>query len=145
MKLSKELTNGFIIFLGIGLYFMFINAIGYGDKAYLRLFNTLFVLYGVNRTIKMNLSEGKNNFVSNGVAALKTSLIGVFLSVIGLLIYSYIKGGNSYVQSLPKTFLFTGNPTIVDFCISLLFEGIASSVLIAMLLMLYWNDKHKTD
>lgn len=145
MKLSKELTNGFIIFLGIGLYFMFINAIGYGDKAYLRLFNTVFVLYGVNRTIKMNLSEGKNNFVSNGVAALKTSLIGVFLSVLGLLIYSYIKGGNSFVQGLPKTFLFSGNPTIVDFCISLLFEGIASSVLVAMLLMLYWSDKHKTD
>lgn len=145
MKLSKELTNGFIIFLGISLYFLFINAIGYGDKAYLRLFNTVFVLYGVNRTIKTNVSEGKNNFVSNGIAALKTSLIGVLLSVIGLLIYSYINGGDTFVQSLPKTFLFTGNPTTVDFCISLLFEGIASSVLVAMLLMLYWNDKHKAD
>lgn len=145
MKLSKELTNGFIIFLGISLYFLFIKAIGFGDKSYLRLFNIVFVLYGVNRTVKMNLSEGKNNFVSNGISALKTSLTGVVLSVFGLLIYSYINGGDAYIETLPKTFLFTGNPTIVDFCISLLFEGVASSVLVAMLIMLYWNDKHKAD
>lgn len=145
MKLSKEITNGFIIFLGISFYFLFINAIGFGDKSYLRLFNIVFVLYGVNRTVKMNLAEGKNNFFLNGISALKTSLIGVFLSVLGLMVYSYINGGDSYVQSLPKTFLFTGNPTIVAFSLSLLFEGIASSVLVAMLLLLYWNDKHKTD
>ncbi|TDD99601.1 hypothetical protein [Flavobacterium cellulosilyticum] len=145
MKLSKELTNGFIIFLGISIYFLFINAIGYGDKAYLRMFNGVFVLYGVNRTLKMNISEGKVNFVSNAISAIKTSLIGVFLSVIGLLIFSYINGGDSYVQNLPKTFLFTGNPTIVDFCLSLLFEGVASSVIVALLLMLYWNDKYKAD
>jgi len=145
MKLSKEFTNGFIIFLGISFYFLLIKAIGFGDKSYLRLFNIVFVLYGVNRTVKMNVSEGKINFVSNGISALKTSLIGVVLSILGLLIYSYINGGDSYVQTLPKTFLFTGNPTIIGFCLSLLFEGIASSVLVAMLIMLYWNDKHKAD
>lgn len=145
MKLSKEITNGFFIFLGIALYFLLINAIGLGDKAYMRLFNTFFVLYGVNRTVKMNLAEGKTNFVSNAFAALKTSLIGVALSVLGLLIYSNLKGGNEFVQSLPKTFLFSGNASIVDFSISLLFEGIASSVVVAMFIMLYYNDKHKAD
>lgn len=145
MKLSKEITNGFFIFLGIALYFLLINAIGLGDKAYMRLFNTFFVLYGVNRTVKMNLAEGKTNFVSNAFAALKTSLIGVALSVLGLLIYSNLKGGNEFVQSLPKTFLFSGNASIIDFCISLLFEGIASSVVVAMFIMLYYNDKHKAD
>ena len=145
MRLSKEFTNGFIIFLGISIYFLFINSIGFGDKVYLRLFNTVFVLYGVNRTISMNISEGKKNFVSNASSAMKTSLIGVFLSVFGLLIYSYLKGGDSYVESLSKTFLFTGNPSIVTYCICLLFEGIASSVLVTMLLMLYWNDRHISD
>ncbi len=145
MRLSKEFTNGFIIFLGISIYFLFINSIGFGDKVYLRLFNTIFVLYGVNRTISMNITEGKKNFVSNAISAMKTSLIGVFLSVFWLLIYSYLKGGDSYVESLSKTFLFTGNPSIVTYCICLLFEGIASSVLVTMLLMLYWNDRHISD
>jgi hypothetical protein len=145
MKLSKEFTNGFIIFLGISVYFLFINTIGFGDKAYLRLFNTVFVLYGVNRTISMNIAEGKKNFVSNAISAMKTSLVGVFLSVIGLLVYSYIQGGDAYVESLSKTFLFAGNPSIVTYCICLLFEGIASSVVVTMLLMLYWNDRHIAD
>ena len=145
MKLSKEFTNGFIIFLGISVYFLFINAIGFGDIAYLRLFNTVFVLYGVNRTIAMNIAEGKKNFVSNAVSAMKTSLIGVFLSVVGLLVYSYMQGGDAYVKSLSESFLFTGDPSIVTYSICLLFEGIASSVLVTMLLMLYWNDRHNAD
>lgn len=145
MKLSKEFTNGFIIFLGISVYFLFIEALGFGDKAYLRLTNTFFVLYGVNRTISMNIAEGKKNFVSNAISAMKTSLVGIFLSVIGLLIYSYMKGGDSYLQSLSGSFLFAGNPSIAVYCLCLLFEGIASSVLVTMLLMLYWNDRHIAD
>lgn len=145
MKLSKEFTNGFIIFLGISVYFLFIVAIGFGDNAYLRLFNTFIVLYGVNRTISMNIAEGKKDFLSNAVSAMKTSLIGVFLSVVGLLIYSYMKGGDSYVQSLSESFLFTGNPSIETYCICLFFEGIASSVMVTLLLMLYWNDRHIAD
>lgn len=95
MKLSTEYQNGLIIFFGITVYFLFIIAIGFGDKAYLRLINTFFVFYGVNRTLTMNIAEGKMNFVSNAISAMKTSLIGVFISIIGLVVYSYMKGGES--------------------------------------------------
>lgn len=145
MKLPKELRNGIIIFLGIGLYFLLMILLGLGDISALRLLNVVFVFYGVNRTIKMNLNEGKKNFVSNAVSALITSIIGVVLSIIGLLIYSYIRGGDAYIQSLSKTFLFGGNPTIVTYCISLLFEGIASSIIVTLLIMLYTNNKYITD
>ena len=63
MKLPKELTNGLLIFLGISLYFLIMNVLGLANLVYLRLFNILFVFYGVNRTIKMNLAEGNKNFV----------------------------------------------------------------------------------
>ena len=145
MKLPKEIINGFIIFVGITVYFVLMNSLGYGDVFYLRLFNTLFVLYGVNRTILMNLSEGKTNFVSNALSAFATSIVGVVLSVLGLLIYSYMQGGDQYVQSLSETFLFGGNPTVSTYCLCLLFEGIASSVIVVFLLMLYYNDRHKSD
>ena len=145
MKLPKELTNGLLIFLGISLYFLIMNVLGLANLVYLRLLNILFVFYGVNRTIKMNLAEGNKNFVSDAASAMITSVIGVLLCVLGLLIYSYIQGGDSYVQSLSESFLFGGNPSINSYCISLFFEGIASSVIVVLLLMLYWNNRHSSD
>jgi hypothetical protein len=145
MKLSKEITNGTIIFTGIAMYFLLMDAIGIADLFYLRLFNIIFVFYGVNRTIAMNVSEGKKGFVTNAVSAMTTSVIGVILSIIGLVIYSYAKGGDSYVRSLSKTFLFGGNPSIEAYSLCLLFEGVASSVIVTMLLMLYWNNQLTTD
>ena len=145
MKLPKELTNGLLIFLGISLYFLIMNILGLANLVYLRLFNILFVFYGVNRTIKMNLAEGNKNFVSDAASAMITSVIGVLLCVLGLLIYSYMQGGDSYVQSLSESFLFGGNPSINSYCISLFFEGIASSVIVVLLLMLYWNNRHNSD
>jgi hypothetical protein len=145
MKLSKEVTNGAIIFLGIGIYFLLINLLGFADSSLLRVFNVLFLFYGVNRTIKTNLAEGKKDFVKNAIAGIITAFIGVFFSVIGLIIYSHIMGGDAYVESLSKTFLFGGNPSISTYSICLLFEGIASAVVVTMLLMLYWNDRHKAD
>ena len=145
MKLPKELLNGILIFIGIALYFLLMTILGYENVTFLRIFNIIFVFYGVNRTIQMNLAEGKKVFVTNAVSAMMTSLVGVLLSIIGLLIYSNMKGGDSYVQSLSETFLFGGNPTVNTYCISLLFEGIASTIIVTLLLMLYWNDRHVAD
>ena len=112
MKLPKELTNGFLIFIGISSYFLIMNILGLADLVYLRLFNVLFVFFGVNRTIKMNLIEGEKNFVIDAISAMVTSVIGVALCVLGLLIFSYTQGGDAYVQSLSESFLFGGNPSI---------------------------------
>lgn len=145
MKISKEFFNGATIFVGISVYFLLMNALGLADVFYLRLLNILFVFYGVNKTIQMNIAEGKKTFVTNAVSAMMTSLVGVVLSIVGLIIYSYMKGGDNYVQSLSQTFLFGGNPSVVTYSISLLFEGVASSVIVTMLAMLYWNNRFTAD
>ena len=145
MKLPKELSNGVIIFIGIGLYFMLMEILGVANLYYLRLFNVLFVFYGTNRTLKMNYKEGKTIFVSNAVSALLTSIIGVALSIVGLITYSYMRGGDAYLQSLSKTFLFGGDPSIMAYSISLLFEGIVSAVVISFMLMLYWDTHYASD
>jgi len=145
MKLSRELKNGLLIFIGIGIYFALINLLGYAHVFYLRLLNVIFVFYGVNKTLSMNIADGKKEFLSNAISGMTTSLIGVFLSLIGLLIYSYLKGGDAYVQTLSETFLFGGNPTVVTYTICLLFEGIASSLIVTMLLLFYWNNKYVAD
>jgi len=145
MKISKEFFNGATIFVGIGVYFLLMNALGFADVFYLRLLNILFVFYGVNKTIQMNVAEGKKTFVYNAVSAMMTSIIGVVLSVVGLILYSYMQGGDNYTQSLSETFLFGGNPSVVTYSISLLFEGVASSVIVTLFAMLYWNNRFTAD
>lgn len=145
MKLPKEFINGFIIFIGIGLYFLLAEVFGFADLFYLRLFNILIVFYGTYRTLKTNIVEGKTVLFSNAVSALLTSLTGIFLSIIGLLIYSYAKGGESYVKSLSMTFLFSENPSVITYSISLLFEGGVSALFVVFLLMLYFNNRFIAD
>ncbi|UFH36385.1 hypothetical protein [Flavobacterium acetivorans] len=145
MKLPKELYNGCIIFIGIGLYFFSMELLGLADLVYLRLLNILFVFYGANRTLKANFKEGKTIFPYNAVSALITSLVGVFLSIIGLIAYTYYKGGDSYIQTLPDTFLFVGKPSVMTYSISLLFEGIVSAVIVTFSLMLFWKKQYPSD
>ena len=145
MKLPKELVNGFIIVIGIGLYFLLMELLGLADIYLLRLFNVLFIFYGTHRTLKANFAEGKTILVSNSVSALLTALTGVFLSIAALIIYSYARGGVAYIGSLSKTFLFGGEPSVMTYSISLLFEGIVSAVIVTFMLMLYWDTRYASD
>ena len=70
MKLPKEITNGFLIFVGIALFFLLMELLNLSNLFYLRLLNVLFIFYGVNRSLKMNLTEGKNGFVPNAISAM---------------------------------------------------------------------------
>jgi hypothetical protein len=145
MKVKTEIKNGYFIFIAVGTYFLIMEFLGLAHLFYLRLFNIVFVLYAVNNTIQSRVAHGKKKFVPNVVAAMVTSLVGVFLSVAGLLVYSYMRGGDEYTSTLSKTFLFGGDPSINMYCFSLFFEGIASSVIVTMLLMLYYNNKFIAD
>jgi hypothetical protein len=59
----------------------------------------------------------------------------VFISIAGLVSYSYIQGGDKYIESLSASLLFGGDPTVVTY-VSLLFEGIVSAVIVTYTLML---------
>lgn len=145
MKLPKEIVNGFLIFVGIALFFLLMELLNLSNLFYLRLLNVLFIFYGVNRTLQMNLAEGKNEFVPNAISAMITSFTAVVISIVALLIYSFAKGGNNYVKSLSEAFMFGGEPSVTSYCLSLFFEGTASCVIVTLLLMLYWNNKYVAD
>jgi hypothetical protein len=145
MKVKTEIRNGYFIFIAMGTYFLLMEFLGLAHLFYLRLLNIVFVLYAVNNTLQSRVARGKKKFVPNFIAAMVTSLMGVFLSIIGLFIYSYMQGGDIYMQNLSESFLFGGHPSINMYCFSLFFEGIASSVIVTMLLMFYWNNKLTTD
>lgn len=46
MKNKTVLQNGFLIFLGIGLFFLLMDLLGLASKNYLRFLNAFIVLYG---------------------------------------------------------------------------------------------------
>lgn len=145
MKVKKEIKNGFFIFVSIGIYFLIMEFFGLSKLFYLRLFNIAFIIYFVNNTLQSRIADGNKNFVSNATAATVTSLVGVTLSILGLLIYSHMRGGEEYSNTLSETFLFGGNPSINMYCLTLFFEGIASSAIVTMLFMLYYNNKFSAD
>jgi hypothetical protein len=145
MKVKKEIKNGYFIFISIGTYFLLMELLGLSNLFYLRLLNIVFIVYAVNDTLKSRIANGKKNFIKNALAALVTSIIGVTLSILGLLIYSYMRGGDAFINGLSETFLFGGHPSINMYCLTLFFEGLASSVIVTMMLMLYYNDKFVAD
>jgi hypothetical protein len=142
MGVSKELNNGILIFIGIGIFFLTMELLGSSDVFWLRMLNIFIVIYFLNKTIKSNYQEGKTEYLDNLISGTLTSLIGVVLSIIGLLVYISMKGGDAYLAKLSQNFLFGGGaPSMNQYCIGLLFEGIASSIIITFTLMQYWKDR----
>jgi hypothetical protein len=140
MKNSIEIKHGFLIFLGIGIFFLLMDILGFADKNYLRILNAFIVLYGINKTIKYNFSHGNSEYLDNLIAGFKTGIIGVVLGIIGLIIFVYLKGGETYLSRLSDTFFFVGKTNIIKYCSVLFFEGIASSLIGSFVLMQYWKD-----
>ncbi len=141
MKLPKEIFNGILIFTGIALYFLIMELFGLSKVIYLRMLNAAFVYYGVSRTLQSNFKEGKIGYVSNLLSAGTTAAVGVLLSIVGLVTYIYTRGGNEYVSNLSNEFLFGGSPTANEYAIGLLFEGIASGVIVVFVSMQFFRNK----
>ena len=142
MKITRELTNGCIIFLGIGIYFLIMDALGLSNHFYLRVLNVFIVIFGVNRTIAQNYAAGVRGYNTNLGSAILTSMIGALLSISGLLGLIYYRGGEPYLQKLSEGFLFGGGEaSIYTYCIGLLFESAAASIIVSFCLMQFWKNK----
>lgn len=140
MKLPRELVNGFLMSVSIALFFLLMEFLNLSDNYYLRILNLLFVFYWVNRTIKQNLMEGQNGYLSNLLSAGFTAIFGVVISIAGLLFYIYNKGGTQYINRLSEQFIF-GGASVNEYCFGLLFEGLASSMIVVFISMQFWRNK----
>ena len=142
MKYSREIINGFIIFLGIGVYFLIIQYLGFSHLFLLRIFNIVFVIFGVNRSLQQNYADGIGGYNTNLLSAVLTSMIGAILSVGSLLFFIQINGGQEFMKNLSNSFIFGGGQlTIQQYCIGLLFESSAASLMVSFCLMQYWKNK----
>ena len=142
MKLKSEYANGFLIFIAIGGYFLLMEALGLSDIFYLRILNLFIVLFGINRTIIGNLKAGLKGYVPNLISAFKTGMIGAILGIIALLIYIPYRGGTAYLEKLSEGFLFGGGTiSTPQYCIGLLFESSAATMIIAFCMMQYYKSR----
>lgn len=144
MKLSKEIKFGLFIFLGIILLFFALKLLGLEKLSYLRVLNGVVVYYFINRVQQINIEEGKFGFVENFISLIKTALIGVFLSVIGLTIYVTTNGGQEFLNSISRGFLFGKNPSVNEYCFGLLIEGISSVAALSFICIQSWKRKTTT-
>ena len=126
--------------VSIALFFLLMEFLNLSDNYYLRILNLLFVFYWVNRTIKQNLMEGQNGYLSNLLSAGFTAIFGVIISIAGLLFYIYNKGGTQYINRLSEQFIF-GGASVNEYCFGLLFEGLASSMIVVFISMQFWRNK----
>lgn len=142
---SREFINGFIIFVGIGIYFLSMEFLGFSNIFFLRILNVFIIVYGINRTLKANVYDGHHDYLFNLTSGALTAFVGVILSIIALNVYIHIRGGEAYIKTLSEAFLFGGSPSVYQYCAGLLFEGLASSAIAAFTLMQYWKGKIVRD
>lgn len=146
MTLQRAIINGFLIYFGIAIYFLIIEYLGLADEFYLRIVNLFIVTYGVNRTIEKNNEAGILGYNKNLFAGIFTSVIGAILGVVSLFFYILYKGGNEYIQTLSNAFLIEKDGlNALNYCIGLLFECIASSIIITFVLMQIWKNKKRSN
>lgn len=145
MKLSKEITNGLIIFLGIAIYFFFMKLIGLEKLIYPRFLNIFIVYYGMSRTLKANKDQNRLGFGKNLFNIIQTGLIGVAVSVIGLYVYIYTNGGQPFLNHLSQGYLSVKEPTVAEYCFAVFSEGIGSIVILAFVSMQLLKHKSSNE
>ena len=142
MKASRIVINGIIIFICIGLFFLLMDLLDATHIIYLRLVNFVFVIWGINRTIKSNFNDNLNGYFSNIASAILTGLVSLILSVLAFMVYAEQKGGEEYLKRFASDYIFGGgDPSPYQFGIGLFIEGLAASVIVSFALMQYWKDK----
>ena len=93
----------------------------------------------------MNLMQGETHFLTNAISALSTALIGIVMSIVGLLVFIYLKGGDAYLRTLSEAYILGGDLSVPVYCITLLFEGVASAVIVTLVMMMLTNSKYLAD
>lgn len=142
MKISRIVINGFIIFACIALFFLLMEVLHLSDQLYLRLFNFVFVIYGINRTIRSNYKDHVNGYFANLLSGILTGLVSLGLGLISFIIYVESMGGEAYLDKYVASYVFGGgDPSLYQFIIGLALEGAAASVIVSFALMQYWKDK----
>ncbi|CAL2065650.1 hypothetical protein [Tenacibaculum sp. 190524A05c] len=133
-------NNAFLIYGLIVVYFLLMKILGLDNVSELRFLNFLFVFWGVNRAIKMNINlNQEQSYFSNFYAGFGAAVIGVGLTIIGLIIYvGFID--SSFISVLENSSFWGKDLSLQMVVFALAIEGIASSVMCSFIIMQYYKS-----
>lgn len=137
------LYNAFKTYVLIVVYFFVMKIFGLDEIVELRSLNFLFVIWGVNATVKEIILNNKNSdYLSNFGQGIATSLIAVGMTVISLIVY--IGFIDSELLQLMENSLVWGNQlSLAEVIFAIAVEGAASSVICSLIVMQYWKNYKK--
>lgn len=135
LKQTNAFKNGLLIFGLIGVYFIILELLGLTDNIFLRFVNFLFVLIGVNNTLKAAASKTQS-YIQRLLAGVVTVFTGVFLSAIAL--YIYLVAAEPDISAYAMTLIPAKSNLSFAFVIFL--EGFTSSLMVVFIMSQYWKN-----
>lgn len=135
LRQTKAIANGLLIFLLIGAYFILLELLGLTDNIFLRFVNFLFVLIGVNNTLKA-ATRKTEGYVQRLISGVVTAFVGIFLSAVSLFIYLSIFDPelSAYGMTLIPA------ETNLTFASVIFVEGFTSSLMLVFIMLQYWKN-----
>jgi hypothetical protein len=133
---TNAIKNGLLIFGLIGVYFVILELLGLADNVFLKFINFIFVLIGVNNTMKYTSKMG-GEYLKRLVAGVVTVFIGIFLSALSL--YIYLTAASSTDLSSYAMTLIPAE-TNFQFAAIIFIEGFTSSLMIVFILLQFWKN-----
>jgi hypothetical protein len=137
------LYNAFKTYVLIVIYFFVMKIFGLDEIVELRSLNFLFVIWGVNATVKKIILTNKNSaYLTNFGQGIATSFLAVGMTVISLIVY--IGFVDSKLLQLMENSLVWGNQlSLAEVVFAIAVEGAASSVICSLIVMQYWKNYKK--
>ena len=132
-----------LIYLGIVGWFLFMKILGLDQIAELRLVNFVFVFWGINSAIGLNIkNQNQADYLSNFSLAITTAATALVMVCISLVIYlEFIDPSFLQVVEDSGFFMPSNNLSVLEMVFGIAVEGFASSVIASLILMQFWKRK----
>lgn len=127
----------------IGGFFFLTKLISLHENSYLRFLNLLFVVIGIRQAIKTNIELNQDtNYINNLGIGIQTSALSVIISIIGVISYAEFINPD-FLSTMDNSFLIGGNLSLAELFITLLIEGMASSLIGSFIVMQFYKNHDK--
>lgn len=133
---TNAIRNGLLIFGLVGVYFIILELLGLTDNIFLKFINFIFVLIGVNNTLKA-AAEAQASYLKKLVAGVITAFTGILLSAIALFIYLSVNE-SSDISAYAMTLIPAESN--LEFAGVIFVEGLTSSLMIVFIMLQYWKN-----
>lgn len=140
---AQTLRFGLYIYIGIALLFLLMKLFAWEEVGFLRLLNIVIVIHFTNRLARIhNLRVFENNYPAALASLFFANALAVVLSVVSFAAYVTLFDPD-FIQNFKGGLLLNNNISLRNACIALLFEGMASNVIISFATMQYWKSETK--